>query len=126
MFDTWRRAGLYDRMKIIIHGDHGSRIFLHEPTGPDRDHLVASDYIDSFSTLFALKAPGLRPDYDRRMVAIQDLLLPITDEQPLDRLAMPRAEPYVLLENGDSMVRQPMPEFGNPEPGPRRIHPSQP
>lgn len=112
MFKRWRRAGLFDRMKIIIQGDHGSRIFLHEPTWPNRDRLLTSDYIDTFSTLFALKAPGLKPAYDRRMVAVQDLLMPIAHELPLDQLPAREAAPYVLLENVNGMVRQPMPQFG--------------
>lgn len=126
MFNRWRRAGLFDRMKIIIHGDHGSRIFLHEPNWPNRDLLLTSDYIDSFSTLFTLKAPSLKPAYDRRMVAVQDLLMPIARGQPLDRLPVRGAEPYVLLENDASMVRQPMPEFGDPEREGNRIHLSRP
>jgi hypothetical protein len=124
MFAGWRRAGVYDRMKIIIHGDHGSRIALNYPSGSNKVRLLISDYADWFSTLFAVKSPGQEATYDTRMVAIQDLLLPIAQEQPLDRIPVPNTEPYVLLENGDSMLRQPMPEFGDPEPGPDRIHPS--
>jgi hypothetical protein len=113
MFDGWRRSGIYDRMKIIVHGDHGSRIFLHNPIPFDKDHVLASDYTDSFSTLFAFKAPGLAPAYDTRMVAIQDLLMSVAHEHLLDALPTGETEPYVLLENGASMVRQPMPDFGD-------------
>jgi hypothetical protein len=122
MFAGWRRAGVYDRMKIIMHGDHGSRIALNGPTASNKVRLPISDYADSFSTLFAVKSPAQEATYDTRMVAIQDLLLPIAQEQPLDRIPVPSTEPYVLLENGDSMVRQPMPEFGDAEPGPNRIN----
>ena len=125
MFAGWRRAGVYDRLQIIIHGDHGSRIVLHEPIGSNRDRLLTSDYTDSFSTLFAVKAPGLEPAYDTRMVAIQDLLRSVAHEHPLDQLPAGGTEPYVLLENGASMLRQPMPDFGDPR-GEHRLDLPQP
>ena len=114
MFAGWRRAGVYDRMKIIIHGDHGSRIVLNAPTGANKDRMLTSDYVDSFSTLFVVKAPGLEPAYDTRMVAIQDLLMSVAHEHPLDQLPADETGPYALLENGTNMVRQPMPDFGDP------------
>jgi hypothetical protein len=123
MFDRWRQTGLYDRMLIIVQGDHGSRIWLHPPIAANKDRLVPSDYTDAFSTLFAVKAPGLEPAYDTRTVAIQDLLPAVASAQPLDRLPASETEPYVLLEtqppvlaeDGTDMVRQPMPAFGDPE-----------
>jgi hypothetical protein len=135
MFAAWRRAGVYDRMKIIIHGDHGSRIALDDSTESNKVRLLTPDYVDSFSTFFAVKSPGQKATYDARMVAIQDLLRSVAHELPLDQLPAPETPPYVLLENrdgiarefrGEDMVRQPMPEFGDPEPAPRRIHLSQP
>ena len=123
MFDRWRQIGVYDRMLIVIQGDHGSRIWLHTPIAANKDRLVPSDYTDGFSTLFAVKAPGLEAAYDSRMVAIQDLLPAVAGAQPLDRLPASETEPYVLLEtqpkvlfeDGTDMLRQPMPEFGDPE-----------
>jgi hypothetical protein len=115
MFDRWRRMGLYDRMHIIIQGDHGSRIWMHEPIGANQDRMVPSDYTDSFSTLFAVKAPGLEPGYDTRTIAIQDLLPAVAAGQPLDQLPAGETEPYVLLEDDAAMVRQAMPVFGDPE-----------
>ena len=98
MFDRWRQTGVYDRMLIIIQGDHGSRIWLHTPIAANKDRLVPSDYTDAFSTLFAVKAPGLEAAYDTRMVAIQDLLPAVAGAQSLDRLPASETEPYVLLE----------------------------
>jgi hypothetical protein len=135
MFAGWRRAGIYDRMKIIIHGDHGSRIASDDSTESNKVRLLTADYVDSFSTFFAVKSPGQEATYDARMMAIQDLLRSVAHELPLDQLPAPETPPYVLLENrdgiarefrGEDMVRQPMPEFGDPEPAPRRIHLSQP
>jgi hypothetical protein len=134
MFDHWRQTGLYDRMLIVVQGDHGSRIWLHEPFAANKDSLLPSDYADSFSTLFAAKAPGVEAAYDTRTVAIQDLLPAVASAPPLERLPPNETEPYVLLEtqprllfeDGTDMVRQPMPEFGPPEGEGKQIQASRP
>jgi hypothetical protein len=115
VFDLWRRAKVFDRAKVIIHGDHGSRLYLTEPTVDNRDELRRSDYIDSFSTLLAVKAPGLEPKYDQHIVAIQDALAAVAHDQPLDELSRRANKPYVLLRNleGSEMIRRPMPDFGD-------------
>ena len=115
IFEFWRREGVYDRAKVIIQGDHGSRLYLKEPTVSNKDELVTSDYVDSFSTLFAVKAPEREPKYDRRVVAIQDALAAVAQNQPLDRLPGHGKEPYVFLRNklGSEMIRRPMPNFGD-------------
>jgi hypothetical protein len=114
-FDLWRHAKVFDRAKIIIHGDHGSRLYLTEPTVDHRDELQKSDYVDSFSTLLAVKAPGLEPKYDGHIVAIQDALAAVAHDQPLDELPDRAKKPYVLLRNleGSEMIPRPMPDFGD-------------
>jgi hypothetical protein len=114
MFDSWRQAGVYDRMKIVMHGDHGSRIYMNAPIVANKDRLITSDYIDSFSTLFAVKAPGLDPAYDTRTVAIQDLLA-VVARNGLGELPADRTQPYVLLPRTfnttrHAMIPRPMPD----------------
>jgi hypothetical protein len=107
---------------------------LHEPFAANKDSLLPSDYADSFSTLFAAKAPGVEAAYDTRTVAIQDLLPAVASAPPLERLPPNETEPYVLLEtqprllfeDGTDMVRQPMPEFGPPEGEGKQIQASRP
>jgi hypothetical protein len=126
IFEEWRRAGVFDRLKIIIQGDHGSRIYLHEPLAANRDELLVSDYADAFSTLLAVKAPGYEPGYDLRWISVQDLLpqlatpgeaLP-TAQEASARPTSSDQLPYVYLEQDDSprMVKQPLPRFGDPGP----------
>jgi hypothetical protein len=69
-----KRRKDYEDAIIIVHGDHGSRITLVEPRLENKDRLSRQDYFDAFSTLYAVKAPGIAPGYDPRMVAIADLL----------------------------------------------------
>ena len=65
---------LRDDAIVIVQGDHGSRITLLDPTTVSRRTLALSDYADSFSTMFAVRAPGIEPGYDLRMAPITCLL----------------------------------------------------
>jgi len=58
---------------VIIQGDHGSRITTTESSMPPSRRLTSRDYVDGYSTLFAVRAPGLPPTYDTRMVPISCL-----------------------------------------------------
>jgi hypothetical protein len=52
------RPGFKDAV-IVVHGDHGSKIVEQEPYARFRDEISARDIVDSYSTLFAVKMPGL-------------------------------------------------------------------
>ena len=73
LFDALRRTGLWERATIILHGDHGSRITLRDPSPQHLDALSPRDLIDSYSALYAIRSPELTPGYDVRMASIQDL-----------------------------------------------------
>ena len=91
-------------MLIVVQGDHGSRIWLHNPIAANKDSLLPSDYANSFSTLFAVKAPGVEAAYDTRTVAIQDLLSVVASTPPLDQLPASENERYILLETQPRVV----------------------
>ena len=56
---------------VVLHGDHGSRITLNvQPPAPPRE----SDAVDVYSTLFAVRSPGISPGQDARQSAITCLL----------------------------------------------------
>jgi hypothetical protein len=65
LFDILKGSGQFERSIILIHGDHGSRITRSPMFAYAHGRLTPDDYRDSFSTLFALKAPGIEPGYDR-------------------------------------------------------------
>ena len=58
---------------VIVHGDHGSRIGdfrpMTETTGKFGDDALVAGY----STLFAVRAPAIRPGYDNRHFPVVDL-----------------------------------------------------
>jgi hypothetical protein len=127
IFEEWKTAGIFDRLKIIIHGDHGSRIYLNEPTAANRSKLLVSDYADAFSTLLAVKAPGVEPGYDLGWLSIHDLLpqlampagpRPVAQRASAGLMSSADEQPYVYLEKEDTprMVKQPLPLFGEPSP----------
>jgi hypothetical protein len=123
MFERWQRAGVLQRSKIIIHGDHGARIYLHRPQASNVKQMLVSDYVDAFSTLLAVKSPGYEPGYDLRWLAIQDVLpqlaiqgsAQIALSGPARLKSGQESTPYVFLERDglEPMQKQPLPSFGD-------------
>ena len=70
LFAELKQLGVYDEATIIVHGDHGSRLgaryFINAP-----DVLTNVDRIDHYSTLLAIKAPGVAPGVREEPVALQ-------------------------------------------------------
>ena len=82
-----RSANTYERATIVIHGDHGSRIGLVDPTATTMSRLTPADYADAFSILFAVKAPGIEAGIDSRMLPLASLMsyvaVPVGDRLPV-------------------------------------------
>ena len=101
---------LLEDSTILIHGDHGSRITIADPVSPMADFLTSRDFIDSFSTLFAIRSPAVEPGYVTELSAIQPLFTelfldgpataddasvyllsgPLKHKQPLDIVPIPK------------------------------------
>ncbi len=73
LFEILDRRGLAKQATVIIHGDHGSLISSLEPINRNSAALSSLDIISSYSTLVAVKAPGLAPGLDREFSSIQGL-----------------------------------------------------
>ena len=59
---------------VVVQGDHGSRIVRHMPVLENAARLTAQDLRDGFSTLFAVRRPGVAPGVAREPRALQQLL----------------------------------------------------
>jgi hypothetical protein len=59
---------------VVIQGDHGSRISIANPFVDPVSAMSERDYVDTFSTLFAVRLPGGQAGYDRRPATIVALL----------------------------------------------------
>ena len=59
---------------VIVHGDHGSRIVQVSPYAYNFGKISDADMIAGFSTLFAIRAPGVQPGYIQERQPISTLL----------------------------------------------------
>lgn len=110
LFDAWQGSGDFERARILVHGDHGARIALNEPTQLGVHRMKPSVYTDAFSTLYAHKEPGRPGGYERAQFALDELF-----ESWLDPRRTPDMEtaPQVFLRGPSSLrAARPMPEFG--------------
>jgi hypothetical protein len=100
---------------IIIHGDHGSRLPLIAPVLPGGSRLSASDYADSYSTLFAVRSPHIAAGYDRRVAPITCLMRRLVDSgfRSLSALEECAAPPTVFMwDDRGRTFAMPLPAFG--------------
>jgi Sulfatase len=74
LFAALKAAGAWDSALVVVHGDHGSRIFRNLPTARNAARLTREDLNDGYSTLFALRKPGVEPGIAPGMRPLQELL----------------------------------------------------
>ncbi len=100
-----------DNMVVIIHGDHGSRITLTDlSTSSGLENMPPSDYVDLFSTLFAVKLPGQEPIVNHDIVSINYLVRGLLSNEfrALPALDDPAANPGIYVPNDSGqLVRRP-------------------
>ena len=85
-------TGALDRAVVLIHGDHGSRIGIRDPLASWTDRVSQRDILDFYSTLYAIRAPGVEPGIVNEIVSIQALF---ADQMLKDR-ASPRSNRVYL------------------------------
>jgi hypothetical protein len=97
---------------IIVHGDHGSRLDLGPPYAKFEELLSDTDYVDGFSTLFAVHWPSGRGLSDDRMIPLDVLLASVVREGriPPGTDWMPPGSIYLPTQRGPMLARD-MPEF---------------
>ena len=107
LFERMQAAGIYDDSIMILHGEHGSRIVLTEPVAKDKEALNKQDIIDGFSTLFAVKLPGVHGGYDNSPRPLERLLEEVVSESVVPAIGREESEPFVYLNSGyrKKMVR---------------------
>jgi len=59
---------------VIVHGDHGSRIVSRDPIAPLPRDYQPGDLVRAYSTLFAIKAPGITAGYEEQAAPVSWLL----------------------------------------------------
>jgi hypothetical protein len=102
VFAVMRKAHIYDQAIIIVHGDHGSRIALHEPYIENKTIFTQQDFQDYFPTLFAVKAPAYIAD-NNKLTDLPTLLAALTHVITGDKITVPQKSPYVYLTAGETI-----------------------
>ena len=115
-FEGVQQIGVYDDATIIVHGDHGSRITLAVSNRMYADLLTDDDFVDDYSTLFAVYGRGFDRGYDTSFRSVQALFAELFLQRTLTQ------EPTDVVLNaslhiGDwdynqPWMRAPMPFFG--------------
>lgn len=116
LFRALQAAGVLDTARIVVHGDHGSRIGLFAPDVELEPSLTPVDYLDAFPTLFAVKEPGAAGGYERAQASTDELFGAwVRGELP----ALQPGEPWVFLRAPPpGLQRRPMPTFEDGRVGP--------
>ena len=106
--------GLLDNATVIINGDHGSRIPRHFPSGTTlaAGVLDEADYRDTFSTLYAIRSPGVSPGYDVGPAPLVELLNHHLGGEPLSEQNSCRV--FLLEEDGQGTLTAVEPRFCAP------------
>ncbi|MGH9176637.1 MAG: sulfatase-like hydrolase/transferase [Vicinamibacterales bacterium] len=69
LFEQLQDAGQLDDAVIFVHGDHGVRI-----GAGSSDASTRQDHLDLFSTLYAVKGPGIEPGLERSRRSVNELV----------------------------------------------------
>lgn len=80
------KSGQLAESTVIIHGDHGSRIYINEPRVENLGNITSQDMSDAYSTLFAVKRAGSRYQTNDDFLPLQILL---NDTLELDSKPIP-------------------------------------
>ena len=96
---------------VIVQGDHGPRV----GSKPSIDGAIPREkFADYYSTLFAIKGPGITPGVDTTLVSVKDLLNEFSAAGFTDVANLAAENPFVFLSPGFSnplRVRAAVPVF---------------
>lgn len=114
LLDDLGSRGLLEDATIVINGDHGSRIPVRFPTGMalSTGLLTESDLRDTFSTLYAIRAPGVASGYDEAPRSLVELLNHHLGGEPLSTPGSCRV--FLLEEKGGGRLTAVEPKFCTP------------
>jgi hypothetical protein len=114
LFLRMREKNIYDDSIIVLHGDHGSRIKGNNIGSiAYGDKSSSEDYVQQYSTLFAVKMPSHVPSYDMRMASIHGLLKQLVQSGWRLDVLSDEESPYVFVPKDGSkrMIKIPLPDF---------------
>ena len=114
MFQILEENGLWEKAIIIVHGDHGSRISEWPAAPVTRDQVGPADFLDVFSTIFAVRGPGIQGEYHEDMLPIDHLFSRLIRDRLPWQDADLKNEPWVYMEGAEKFFeKRPMPRFSH-------------
>jgi len=115
LMDILEQRGKLSEATVIIHGDHGSGISMIEPISGSEHLMTPRDFIDSVSTVFAIRGVGIDPGPVRGMYSIQALFaeLALGRDDITDHSDIFLKAPRDVI--GPNQIRLPMVPFGDGE-----------
>jgi hypothetical protein len=90
-----KKSGVYDDAVIVVHGDHGSKIDTITPVLELIKQLQTSDYIDTFSTLFAVKHRNLQQPQNT-FLPLEEILADFVTRIFSVEVEKPKSLPFVF------------------------------
>jgi hypothetical protein len=109
-----KRSPVADNFVMIVHGDHGSRITNLDPIYERKAEIQHPDLVASFSTLFAVRLPGVKGSYSGSMVNADHLLKALTESQFRETpTALTNSQPYIFIDDRDWKPREKVPMPSN-------------
>ena len=109
LFDAMKQARVWRDAIVVLHGDHGSRIVQNMPSAANAARLTREDFNDAFSTLFAVRAPGVEAGVVHGERPLQELLgeafsLPVARLSP--KVFLPAEEGRPLAPRDIALFRR--------------------
>lgn len=105
LLQTMKDAGTFEDATIIIHGDHGSRISRVDPAAANIALISPEDYVNTFSTLFAIKSPAVPPGLDRQVASLKELMRRVGAKDDIAAAPPNTSRRQVYLRQGTEMAR---------------------
>jgi hypothetical protein len=105
-FDDLRKYGIFDQSIILMHGDHGSTIYERLPSIANETMLTGNDYLDAFSTFYAVKMPNDRFQIHPESVSLSVLIDQFASE--LTGKSHPELDnrPFIYLRGQTTLKRK--------------------
>ncbi|MDA9983454.1 sulfatase-like hydrolase/transferase [Gammaproteobacteria bacterium] len=101
LFSALETANAYDDATIILHSDHGSKIGSLSARTLWQHEMTTADYIDTYSSLFAVKHARTKPQINDSFLSLQEILADVVENEfsiPLDTFQGP---PFVYMLSDD-------------------------
>jgi len=110
LFATLKKRGVWEQAIVIVHGDHGPRIFRRMPNADNINELNEDDYRDAFSALFMARSPFLTSGANSEALPLPVLLARALNLPEPD---ISRSEVFVSVPDKNALLKTPLRGFAS-------------